>query len=56
MLSKQRNRLLIPKRGDLRFYLTKMSPNISMLCEDRQAHLSHRTGDHGMYRFLNKIL
>jgi len=36
--------------------LTETSPNISKLCEGRQAHLSHRTRDHGMYRFLNKIL
>jgi len=40
MLSKQRNRLLIHKRGDLRLYLTKISPNISKLCEGRQAHPS----------------
>jgi len=33
MLSKQRNRLFIHKRGDLRLYLTKMYPNISKLCE-----------------------
>jgi len=41
MLSKQRNRLLIHKRGYLRLYLTKVSPNISNLCEGRQAHPSH---------------
>jgi len=52
MLSKQRKRLIIHKRGDLRLYLTKMSPNISKLFEGHHAHLSHLTGDHGMYRFL----
>ena len=36
-------------RGDLRLYLTKMSPNIPKLCEGRQALLSHQIGDHGMY-------
>ena len=41
MLSKQRNRLSITKRGDLRLYLTKMSPNVSKLCEGHQAHPSH---------------
>ena len=41
MLSKQRNRLTIHERGDLRLYLTKMSPNISKLCEGHQAHPSH---------------
>ena len=49
MLSKQRNHLLIHMRGDLRLYLTKMSPNIPKLCEGRQALLSHQIGDHGMY-------
>jgi len=52
MFSKQRNRLLIHKRGDLRLCLTKMFQDISKFCEDRQAHPSHSTGDHGMYRFL----
>ena len=33
-------------------YLSKMSPNILKLCECRQAHPSHWTGDHGMYWFL----
>jgi len=56
MLPKERNRLLIHKEGDQRLYLTKMSPNISKLCEGRQALLSHRTGDNDMYRFLDKIL
>ena len=51
MLSKQRNRLLIHKRGDLRLYLIKMSLNISKLCGRRQAHPSHLTGDRGMYGF-----
>jgi len=35
------DRLLIYKRGDLRLYLIKISPNISHLCEGRQAHPSH---------------
>ena len=52
MLSEKINGLLIQRRGDLRLYLTKMSPNISKLCEGRQAHPSHWTEDHGMYRFL----
>ena len=42
LLSKQRNRLSISKRGDLRLYLTEMSLNIKKLVEDRQAHPSHR--------------
>jgi len=46
MLSKQRIRLLIHKRGDLRLYLTKMSPNASKICEGLQAHPSHWTGGH----------
>jgi len=33
--------MLIHKRGDLRLYLTQMSPNISKLSEGRQAHPSH---------------
>jgi len=41
MLSKQRNRLLIHKRGDLRMNLTQTSPNILKLCEDHQAYPSH---------------
>jgi len=41
MISKQRNRLLIQKQGNLKLYLTKMSPNISKLCEGCQAHPSH---------------
>jgi len=45
MLSKQRNRFLIHKRGDLRLYLTKSCPTISKLCEGRQAHPPHWTGD-----------
>jgi len=51
MLSKQRNRLLIHKRGDLRMNLTQTSPNILKLCEDHQAYPSHWTRDDGMYRF-----
>jgi len=41
MLSTQRNRLAIDKRGDLRLYLTKMFPDISKLCKDHQVHPSH---------------
>ena len=41
LLSKQRNRLSISKEGDLRLYLTKMSPNIKKLAEAHQAHPSH---------------
>jgi len=41
MLRKQRNRLLIRKRGDLRLHLTKISPNISEFFEGRQVHSSH---------------
>jgi len=44
MISKQRNRLLIQKQGNLKLYLTKMSPNISKLCEGCQAHPSHWIG------------
>jgi len=52
IFSKQRNRFLAHKRGDLRLYLTEMSPNISKVCENRQAHPSHWIGDHRMYQFL----
>ena len=52
MLLKQRNRLLIQKGGDLRLYLTKMSPNISNFCEGCQAHPSHWPGDHSIHQFL----
>ena len=52
MFSKQRNRLLFQKRVLLPLYLTKISPNISKLCEGHWVHLSHWTGDHGMYRFI----
>nr|XP_039259580.1 SCAN domain-containing protein 3-like [Styela clava] len=41
LLSKQRNRLSITKRGDLRLFLTKMSPKIKKLAEEHQAHPSH---------------
>ena len=41
LLSKQRNRLSISKRGDLRLYLTKMYPNIKKIIDDHQAHPSH---------------
>ena len=41
LLSKQRNRLSISKRGILRLYLTKTSPNMKKLIEDHQAHPSH---------------
>ena len=51
-LSKLRNRMLIHKRGDLRLYLTKMSPNILKFWGSRQAHPSHGTGNYGIYRFL----
>jgi len=47
--------LLIHEQGDLRLYLTKMSPNISKFCEGRQTHPSHGTGDHVPIS-LNKIL
>jgi len=33
--------MLIYKRGDLRLYLTKISPNISKLSEGRPAQPSH---------------
>ena len=57
MLSKQRNRLLLHERGDLRLYLTKMYPNVSKLCEVHQAHLSHWSGEHTMSLFSsNKII
>jgi len=32
MLTKQINRFLVHRRGDLRLYLTKISPNISQFC------------------------
>ena len=41
LLSKQKNCLSISKRGDLRLYLTEMSPSIKKLVEDHQAHPSH---------------
>ena len=39
--SKQRNRLSISKRGDMRMYLTNLSPNIKELAKALQAHSSH---------------
>ena len=41
LLSKQRNRFSVSKRGYLRLYLTKMSPSIKKLAEANQAHPSH---------------
>jgi len=43
IFSKQRNRLLIHERGDLRLYLTKISPNISKLCEGCHSKHIHHT-------------
>ena len=41
LLQKQRNRLLITKRGDLRLNLTKMTPNITNIVNKHQYHPSH---------------
>lgn len=38
LLNKQRNRLSIEKRGDLRLFLTKMIPDINQLIKQHQAH------------------
>ena len=41
LLSKQRNRLQITKRGDLRLILSNMEPNIKALANKHQIHPSH---------------
>ena len=41
VLTKQRNRLSLEERGDLRLKLTNLQPNISILVEAHQAHPSH---------------
>ena len=41
LLSKQRQRLMIQDRGDLRLLLTKMSPDIAALAAQHQAKDSH---------------
>lgn len=41
VLTKQRSRLSLEKRGDLRLKLTNLHPNISTLVEAHQAHPSH---------------
>jgi len=43
MLSKQRNLWLIHKRGDLRLYLTEMSPNISSFVKAAKHIQTHPT-------------
>ncbi|XP_023238193.1 SCAN domain-containing protein 3-like [Centruroides sculpturatus] len=41
LLIKKRNRLDITQRGDLRFKLTKLEPDIKSLCKKHQVHKSH---------------
>ncbi|XP_066971766.1 SCAN domain-containing protein 3-like [Macrobrachium rosenbergii] len=41
VLTKQRSRLSLEERGDLRLKLTNLQPNISILVESHQAHPSH---------------
>ncbi|KAF2367302.1 hypothetical protein FHG87_001946 [Trinorchestia longiramus] len=41
ILTKQRNRLNLENRGDLRLKLTNLKPNINSLAAARQAHPSH---------------
>ncbi|XP_067417820.1 SCAN domain-containing protein 3-like [Emydura macquarii macquarii] len=41
LLTKQRNRLQITERGDLRLYLSHLTPNIKQLLSEHQVHPSH---------------
>ena len=41
VLTKQRNRLKLEERGDLRLKLTNLQPNINDLAETHQSHPSH---------------
>ena len=41
LLTKQRQKLQLNKRGDLRLFLTKITPSIKMLVENHQAQGSH---------------
>ena len=41
VLTKQRNRLSLEERGDLRLKLTNLQPNISIFVEAHEAHPSH---------------
>jgi len=41
ILSKQRNRLNLEKRGDLRLKLTNIQPEVNALFHAHQAHTSH---------------
>ena len=41
VLTKQRNRLNLEERGDLRLKLTNLQPNINALAEAHQTHPSH---------------